>query len=161
MMKTLIHQAYNNVQLLFTNRIQSGYQFVHCDSVLGESLRITDIDKSLNTLGLFYSSDHYKQNKRATIASLLFLASSAARYITYLILTDEHGNLSPYCFDFMQVFGGLEFYFHLVGLVTSFLTFSFVYVFGIASKNQMNWLNLIKVLKGQLPVNILGKAFFN
>jgi len=67
----------------------------------------------------------------------------------------KNGRVPNYCFDIIQDLGGLVIYFYISVLVISIMPTGLNYHFNTVNESNMKWIEIIKVLKGILSVDVL------
>ena len=136
------------------------------DKYLPDHLSIKDIDKSLYEFGLVYkhsvdfndthNEDVMKRRKLRHNLMMCFSLFNLMRFIFYIISSISMTTIPDYYFDLSKFAGGLFIYRQLIQLLPSLFIVKLCHTFGRADTDQMNWLSIIRVLKGISPVNQLG-----
>jgi len=132
---------------------------------LTDELAIKDIDKPIDEYGMIYKYDtqdnefdNSKGRMKRKLKSFLFamfLVFNSFRYLIYIIIISRKQRIPDYCFDFIKEMGGLVVYFYFAAFDVSTFLFGFHYYFNHSNKSDMNWIQILKVLKGVSPLNEL------
>ena len=136
------------------------------DQVLPDHLLIKDIDKEVFDFALIYrhcvdsneANDQklLKRRKRRHFFVMAFLLFTTLRFTLYIWEQMKSGSLPDYYFDMTKYFGGITIFFYFIQIIEILMTIRIYYIFGRADTQHMNWLNIIRVLKGISPVNQLS-----
>ncbi len=154
----------NFIRELFVYSKKIRNQDLDLNKSLTDELAIKDIDKPIDEYGMIYKYDieanefdnsrGRMKRKLKSFLFAMFLVLSSLRYLLYIIISHKEG-VPDYCFDFVKEMGGLVVYFYFAGFDVSIFLFGFHYYFNHSNKSDMNWIQILKVLKGVSPLNEL------
>jgi len=129
-----------------------------------KNLVINDIDKPLYKYGMIYKYDinnYYldnpnlmKKQRMISLAIISFMIFNSIKFFIFISLLDNE-RVPDYCFDFIQEVGGLIIYFYIANGIISAMSVGFSYHFNTGNEEDMKWLEIIKCLKGVLPIHLL------
>ena len=139
---------------------------LNLENVLPDHLSIKDIDKDVFDFALIYKhcvdsneaneEKLLKRRKRKHVFVLAYLIFTAFRLLLCFWKQIKCGNVPDYYFDMIKYFGGLTIFIHLIDILGVLLALRLYYIFGSVDTQDMNWLIILRVLKGISPVKQLS-----